>query len=446
MESGCCGYDRRHGTATAGQASAQLTTQGLIGSAVSKVGPRFSDIGEAIKRFQNGDVSGARMFLDKAKEKNPELPPTEITLARMYYGTKNASAGRKLLEQAVTKHPTDPEPYLIFAELAMAEGRATDAGFLYEKAHALNRQYDSNAKRKRNMEIRCHRGPAQIALDRRDWQNARARLEAWLTIDPDNTNLLQNLGRARFMLNDARGAYQAFGDATELNKDLPAAALMLAQMYHQKDDQANATKFFDIALNSGGRNTVTQIAYARWLMGNGDFRKAKSHLDTALKEEPDSVQALVLRGVVSQMDNNFADAYKYLSRAHLLRPSLVEPTNLLALLLIEQDDKTHKTLALRFATMNRRLHAEDANTGITLAWVLYNNDQRTQAVQILQSALKQRGAGLDSNYFASKILSATGNQKIVSRVLKAALNGKGIFLNRKEAQVLLDKVTAELGN
>ncbi len=107
--------------ATAGQASAQLTVQGLIGSAVSEVGPRFSDVNEAIKRFQNNDVSSARMFLDKAKEKNPELPPTEITLARMYYGTKKAAAGRQLLEQAVTKHPADPEPYLIFAEQAASD-------------------------------------------------------------------------------------------------------------------------------------------------------------------------------------------------------------------------------------------------------------------------------------------------------------------------------------
>ena len=44
------------------------------------------------------------------------------------------------------------------------------------------------------------------------------------------------------------------------------------------------------------------------------------------------------------------------------------------------------------------------------------------------------------------MLSESGNQKIVSNVLKAALGSKGIFLHRKEAQELLDKVTAELDN
>ncbi len=429
--------------ATASQASAQLTTQGLIGSAVSQVGPRFSDVDEAIKRFQNGDVNGARIFLDKAKEKNPELPPTEITLARMYFANKNATAGRQLLEQAVTKYPADPEPYLIFAEQAVSGGRATDASFLYEKTHALNQQYEANAKRKRNMEIRCHRGPTQIALGRRDWQDAKVRLEAWLAIDPDNTDIIQNLGRTQFMLDDARGAYQSFDNAVKINKDLPSAALMLAQLYHQKDDQANATKFFENALNSDGNDAVTQIAYARWLMERDEYRKAKSHLDTALKDDPDSIPALTLRGVVSRMENNLADAEKHLSRAHMLRPSLVEPTNQLALLLIQQDDEAQKTRAQRFATMNRRLYPEDANTGITLAWALYNNDQRNQAAQILQATLKQRGTSLDGNYFTAKILSGGGNHKIVSRVLKAALGSKGIFVHRKDAQKLLDQVTAE---
>ena len=181
-------------------------------------------------------------------------------------------------------------------------------------------------------------------------------------------------------------------------------------------------------------------------MGSSDFRKAKPHLDAALEDEPDSIPALVLRSVVSRMEDNFTDAEKHLSRAHLLSPALVEPTNQLALLLIEQSDEEQKARAQRFAAMNRRLYPDDANTGITLAWVLYNNNHRKQAAQILQAALKQRGAGLDSNYFTAKILSETGNQKIISRVLKAALNAKGIFVHRKEAQELLDKVTAELGN
>ena len=432
--------------ATASQASAQLTTQRLIGSSVSQVGPRFSDVNEAIKRFQNGDVGNARIFLDKAKEKNPELPPTEITLARMFYFTKNAARGRQLLEQAVMKHPDDPEPYLIFAEQAVRKGRATDASFLYEKAHALNQQYEANGTRKRNMEIRCHSGPANIALGRRDWQDAKARLEVWLAIDPDNTDIMQHLGRAQFMLNDARAAYESFGNAVKVDKKLPSAALMLAQLYHQKDDQANATKFFENALNSGVNNAATQIAYARWLIESDNYRKAKSHLDVALNDEPDSVQALVLRSVVSWMEDNFNDAEKYLSRAHLHRPDLIEPTNQLALLLIEQNDKVQKVRAQRFAMMNRQLFPEDANTGITLAWVLYNNNQRNQAAQILQAALKQRGAGLDSNYFTAKILSESGNQKIVSRLLKASLSGRGIFLHRKEAQELLDKITAEWDN
>ena len=53
-------------------AQAQITTQMLIGDAVSEIGTRYADVDEAIKRFANRDVLGARQFLESAKRKDTD--------------------------------------------------------------------------------------------------------------------------------------------------------------------------------------------------------------------------------------------------------------------------------------------------------------------------------------------------------------------------------------
>ena len=424
---------------------AQLTTKGLIGSAVTKVGPRFSDIDEAIQRFQNNDPASAREFLEMAKEKNPELPPTDVTLARMYYGVKKAAAGRQTLEKVVKEHPEDPEPYLIFAEQALAGGRVTDAASLYQEALRLNKAYEDNQKRKRNMEIRCHRGIAQIAATRQDWPKAKQLIEDWLAIDPDNIAVLQSLAQAKFKTDDFKGAYETFAEIAELDEKIDSAALLMAQLYHQKDDQETAKRFFDRALSDARNSAKTRLAIARWLMDGGDFVKAKSHVDAALMSEPDSVAALLWAGIVARMENKPADAEKHLAKAHLLAPREAEPINQLALLLVEQNDDKQKARALQFASLRSKLFPEDVNAVATMAWVLHRSDRKAESQRVIAEALKKnlRGASRDSNYFAARLLYDRGNSKGAARVVRAALDARGVFLHRTDAQALADKIAAE---
>lgn len=66
------------------QAAAQITTEVLIGDAVTDPGTKYADVDEAIKRFNNRDPLGAQQFLEAALRKNPNLPPVDLLLAKMY--------------------------------------------------------------------------------------------------------------------------------------------------------------------------------------------------------------------------------------------------------------------------------------------------------------------------------------------------------------------------
>jgi predicted Zn-dependent protease len=77
-------------------ANAQLTTEVLIGDSISDPGPRYSDVDEAIKRFTNRDPLGAQQFLEAAVRKNPNLPPVDLLLAKMYLLSGDAASGRSI--------------------------------------------------------------------------------------------------------------------------------------------------------------------------------------------------------------------------------------------------------------------------------------------------------------------------------------------------------------
>jgi predicted Zn-dependent protease len=94
----------------------------LIGDAVADIGPKYSDIDEAIKRFNNRDPLSARALLEEARKKSPGLPPSDLTLAKMYFLAGNAQAGRAQLEKTVTENPGDPEAYLILADQDLSQG------------------------------------------------------------------------------------------------------------------------------------------------------------------------------------------------------------------------------------------------------------------------------------------------------------------------------------
>ncbi len=104
-------------------AEAQITVESVIGTAVSNSNdPQYQDVTDALTRFQNGDVDGARDLLERARQKNPKLAPSEVMLARLLVAAGQLALGRAELERAVVAYPNDPEAYLLFAELALREG------------------------------------------------------------------------------------------------------------------------------------------------------------------------------------------------------------------------------------------------------------------------------------------------------------------------------------
>jgi Tfp pilus assembly protein PilF len=414
----------------------------LIGDSVSEIGNRYADVDEAIKRFANRDTLGARQFLESARRNDPTLPPTDLTLAKMFFLANNTAAGRQALEKTAMDYPGDPEAFLILADQAIRERRIIEAESLYDKALQLTEKFTENARRKRNLEIRARTGRALVAEQRKNWPAAAADLQALLKIDPDNAVAHYRLGVALFMQKKYKEGYDEFVTARKLdkNKAIPdpyaAAALMYDQLGMQNEAKTAFTRAY--AANKNDPNTVTQ--YGQWLIKTGDIQQAEQVLSEGLKSNPDSLNLLILSGVAARMNKKMKPAEDYFVQAWGISPANVDVTNQLALLLIEQPDQSKRERAVQFAEISARLNNQSADAMVTLAWVYYQMGRVGDADAALRGAQQLGNISPDSSYLFAKIFVDQKRPEQAKMLLQDALAEKnpGIFINRQEAQALLE--------
>jgi Tfp pilus assembly protein PilF len=433
---------------------AQITQQMLIGDAVSETGAKYSDIDKAIQFFTNRDLSNARLMLEAAKQKDPALPPTDVTMAKLYFFSNNAAAGRASLEKAAMEAPDDPEATLILADQAAQQGRFIEAEALYDKAIGLISKFNENPRRKRNFQVASRAGRAGVYERRKDWPAAEADLRELVKVDPENAGALYRLGRALFMQKKYADGYKQFeaARAKDKNKTLPSPDVSAALLYDQLAQTANSTEapefqkkaqqFFDRALAASKSDPQALVAYGQWLIKNGNIDKADSVLAEARKANPEVLNLLVLSGITARMKKQVKQAEDLFMEALRISPANTDTLNQLALLLIDQADPGKRQRALEFAGINSRLNNESADAQVTFAWVLFQLNRNAEAEQALRNGI-QLGTNLspDSRYLVAKMLTDR-NPTAAKQLLQEALqNDAGlIFVNRQEAKAMLDSM------
>jgi Tfp pilus assembly protein PilF len=428
-------------------AQAQITTQLLIGDSVSEIGTKYGEIDEAIKRFTNGDVLGARQFLEAAKKKDAGLPPVDLLLAKLYFLTNNAALGRSSLEKTAQETPADPEAYLLMADQAAQQGRMIEADALYDKVLQLNEKFSGNAKRKRNFEIRARAGRAAVAQRRKNWELAVSDLKALLAADPENAGAHLRLGQALFMQKQYRDGYNEFVSAKKADKDkaIPDPWVASAVMYDQLKMPKETQQAFDKAMAASKSDPNTITSYTQWLIKSGtpeNLAKAETLLAEARKSNSSDLNLLILSGVGARMTKKMKPAEDYFVAALGVAPANVEVINQLALLLIEQQDPGKRNRALQFAQMNAQLNPNSADAQITLAWVYYQLGRPAEAEATLRNALQLGNPSQDSSYLVAKILAEQNKPDFAKQLLRRALDTEtpGIFIYRKDAETLLSSL------
>lgn len=430
-------------------AAAQFTAEGLLKSSIEQIGPQHREVGDAIEKFKKGAFLECRNLLKSARQKDPKLPPDGVLMAQMLYSAKQGGLGRAELERTVREEPTDPEPYLLFGEIAFQERRFADAELSFKRAYELTKQYNTNKHRKNNMVKRSLSGMAGVFETREDWANAERFLGPILKANPKDVANSTRMARAIFEqdtnIGDAKGreteAYDlliALWKADQKNVRRPE--ITMGSMYQaagNKDITANLMKKAS-EQDTGG--IATQLTVARWALGNGDTALAQKCSDRAAQIAPKSIEARLVAGLTARYKKDYARARKVLEAAHLQSPSNLAAILQLAVVLVEggADDKA---AALEYSTVASRIYPDmgrptGREAAVTSAWILYRQGRQQEAQLVLQKALAGGNVSAESSYYAARIIHQN-NPDVAKRLLGVALKGDGVFPARPDAEKLL---------
>jgi tetratricopeptide (TPR) repeat protein len=410
-----------------------------IGTPAAKI-KEIEDAGAALQR---GHLDDAYKHLQEAVKKNPNLPPARLMLARLLLATREGQQqGHIVLEQAAAENLDHPEVFLTLGSLALAEGRLSETLLDCQKALDLCAADRWTADQKKNFQGQARTGMAAAYENRRDWAGARTHLAALLDLDPKNGPLRQRLARALFFLDKPDDAYAELQEAVKIDSSLEPATVGMGRLWTSKGDFTKAREWLEKAIKSEPNSLRVQLAYADWLLQQNEITQAKARADDASKLRPDDVDVLKLQSLIARIQRDFATAEKILRRVLVDAPNDFFAHNHLALVLADQSDIEQRKRAVQYAEMNARANTRSPEAAATLGYVLYRNGNMNGALQMLQSAVSLAGgqASSDTAYYLALVLADGDKAEDAKKLLKTALDSKGLFVYRNEAKTLYDRL------
>jgi Tfp pilus assembly protein PilF len=400
------------------------------------------EIEEAHKIFRSGDFDKAMKTLQAAVQKNPDLSPPHVTMARWFSSANQGDMARAMLEQTVAGAPNDPEAYQILGDVAMRNGQVTEAGLLFEKAYGIARSFKEPGPRISSIKRRALAGLAMVAEARQDWAGAQTQLEALVAEDPKDAPALQRLGHVLFAQKKEDLALEKLREAAKLSANLLGAEATLAQFYQQAGDVKNAGKWMFEAIKANPRDAKTRVAAAQWSLEIGKPDQAEEQAKAAVQLEPGSLNAQLVRALVALLRKDYKTAEEFYEKAHLQAPRNFVATNNLALALAGQDEEAKKRLGLEYAQINVRVFPDQSEAFSTIGWTLYRFGRPDEAEANLRKAVTMPRPSPDAFYFLARIAVDRGRKDEAKQILQAtALKTPLPYLMRKEAELLVEELS-----
>ena len=399
------------------------------------------ELESALTKAREGRVDEALGLIKQKAVKHPEWPPPQVILARILFSINQGAAARRALEQAAVEAGDHPDVYLNLGATALGDGRFSDAQLNFEKALSLIPRDRLDTEKTKISRREVLAGLAAVSETREDWKSTQERLARWLELEPKNGQIRQRLGRALFRLGRFDDAFAAFKQAALDTPELEPASVSMAWLYGQQGDQKKAEEWFDHAQKAEPKSARVRLSHAAWLLDRGRPALARTEIDQAKKLDPDLKDAEKVRALVSWYLRDLAGAEAILEPMHHDAPADSVVANLLALTLIEQDDKAKQSRGLQLADVNAQQFPRSPEIQATLGWALYRAGRLEPAEQKLRAAVAGGRTTPDIVYFLARVLADKGHTDDARKLLQSATNSTGAFAHRDAAATLLKSLT-----
>jgi len=280
-------------------------------------------------------------------------------------------------------------------------------------------------------------------------------MTAWLDLEPKNGQARVKLAQALFHLDKPDDAFIDLQQAVRDDDKLDPPTVIMARFWASKSGDAKkdpdgakkshdkAREWFEKALKAEPKNIKVQLAYADWLVGQGEVDKAQKMAEEAVNAKKDDHEVLRLRGLIARVQGDLGLAETIFRRIQNEAPGDVNAANQLALVLADQSDSSQRSRAVQLARVNAAQYGQSPEVVATLGYCLYRVGAVDRSLAGTPEGGSRRATVGRYGLLHGPVPERQGQLRGGKKFLKGALETTGLFVYRKEAQMLHDKLAAK---
>lgn len=427
----------RHASAdiVAGGLSLQGTTPASETAAVA--GDQAALLEPVVQAFNQGKRAEFDAAYAEAAKKSDKLPAAAIFLAKLQIESGKLADATATVEAHLVKSPEDPEAFIALGEIAIRSGRWTDAWLQLKHADELVRDRKLRSVRITSVVRGLVQLRADVAERRRDWAEAETQFTRLADLRPESAMPMWRIGRIKALAGDAEAGVAKMAEARKRDESLPSPEWTVAQIMADKPGSitdpaigGEAEKWFQRAIKANRDDATVWAGYLKWLLiaGRGDdCLRLVGKLDKGVREDR---TIRLIEGLAARYTGDLATAETVLAALHQSVPEDLEVADQLTLVLIESDDEGKRGRALQLSELNLRKAGGVENAVATAAWVQLKLGSVDVADRLLGELSARIAMSPQTAFYAARVLQAKGQPDDARRILRAAVDSPGIFVQR----------------
>jgi len=450
---------------------------------------------QGLVEISRKDEAQALVLFDKALSLRPGDPSTSHNKAVLLLGQKNNALARKAYETALEHFPNNVETLMQLAQFEVLLGNRGEALRLLNKTLEVSpnlikaktriaRILVEDGKPDKALAVaqkglREHPDNAALLetigvaqLESQQFSDAVLTFKRITELAPDSLGSLTNLARASYMAGNALRAKESLRKILEMEPDHSGSMIVLGQIALIERDTKTVRELLprlkelkadevlvllietNLALAEGkpddaikGLKKLTTLRDVRndrlrlseLLFVRGRWPEAVANLQEWLEKKPDDQFARFKLAQQFMTSGNWKEAKRELEKIIVSQPDFGPGQNNLAFVLFELRDVAG---ALKHAKLASQIDPGNPDFMDTLAVVHLEQGDAKAALTLLERASGRPSKSATSiKYHMAKALAALNRNAEAKDILTKILDGKVIFRERKDARVLLEKLS-----
>jgi len=285
---------------------------------------------------QKGDFRPAVIALQPIVQKKPELTRAQLLLAEAHRGLSDWTEALAVYQGMLKATPNNPQVIYLMGLVLVQQERFRDARTAFEQVLTTTTGLSPALEPLVNIDI----------IEKK-FDEARRRVNAYILKHPQEAILQLLLAKILYAEKNLVGTEAALLKAIELDPASSTAYSILARLYLERGDSANALK----------------------------------RLEEVAAKNPKELVARLLMGTLYEQQKEYTKAFESYKQMLEANPKSGAALNNLAYLYSEQFNEPKK--ALEHAEKAKEALPHDAHVSDTLGWILYKKGEYARALPLL---------------------------------------------------------------